>query len=117
MKKSTIGDILLDAAEVTIEHETMPVWALAMKITEENGELQEALLKELGFLQHKVLKESPMYEAADVIICVIGVLAKLYTTRGFTADQIMNQLRGALDHKMHKYKERILQLEVEEWDG
>lgn len=80
----------------------MPDWALAMKLSEECGELNEAMLKDLGFLQHKGELEGPLGEAADVIIVAISAIAAHCPELPQSA--LVEQLRTALVEKTNKYK-------------
>ena len=91
--------------ELTQKRENAPVTCLGMKLQEELGEFSEAVLKEIGFLEHKEVKESPMREAADVINVLIGVLAVLYPDK--TPHELTEELYVAMCDKGEKY-ERIL---------
>lgn len=94
-----------DIIDLVQQHETAPDWALTMKLSEECGEFSEAMLKELGFLQHKVVKEGTFGEAADVIIVVLSALAKHYPL--LEPSTIVDQLSFSMREKTGKYK-RIL---------
>lgn len=88
---------------ITQQHETAPDWALSMKLSEECGEFNEAMLKELGYLQHKVSKEGTFGEAADVIIVVLSALAKHYPD--LPPSTIVAQLYSKLCEKTGKYEQ------------
>jgi NTP pyrophosphatase (non-canonical NTP hydrolase) len=90
------------------KYETMPTWALTMKLTEETGELNEILLRDYGYLQHKNKEwESPIDEAADIINVLIGVLASHYPD--LNAEQLSNALLEAIDRKGKKWLNIITQ--------
>ena len=73
------------------EYENAPTYALCLKLFEEGGEFAEVLNYELGHLKPKDKEFEPLVEeAADVIITVIGTLAR---------------------HNMHKHP-RVLNLEL-----
>ena len=99
--KNNISQVLLKILEMTQSHEGMPDWALGMKLSEETGEVNEALLVANGFLQHKVLKEDVLHEVADVFNVCLGLLAKHYPTK--TPEEILEQLNSALVKKGKKY--------------
>ena len=98
---TTINQIL----EFTKQYETSPSWALALKLGEECGEVNEAVLKDYGFLQHKQLKEDVFHEAADVINVLIGLLVTHYPN--LTTEEIGFKLNEALTTKGAKYKRVI----------
>ena len=88
--------------ELTKEHETMPDWALAMKLSEECGEVNECVLVENGFMPHKMLKEDTMHEVADVFNVCVGLLVKRYPDQ--SVDTLMNNFCHALEKKTEKYR-------------
>ena len=96
-------DTIIDILETTSRHEDSPPWALGLKLAEECGEFSEAMLKELGFLQHKEDKEGTIGEAADVIIVVLSALATLNPTG--KPEDIAGLVHEALVRKMKKYKD------------
>ena len=101
-----IGDAMTDTVELTRKLETAEPWALGLKLSEETGEFSEALLKELGYLQHKELKEPLMGEAADVINVVLATLVMTYPDKHI--GDIVRELRDHMVLKNIKYK-RILE--------
>lgn len=91
-----------DSMWITREFESMPALALNNKLAEEFGEFAEALLVEQGYLQHKRDRiEGTFGEAADVIIVLLGVLAKHHRT--MRPEEIKAQLADALERKNQKY--------------
>jgi hypothetical protein len=88
-------------------YETMDVNELHMKISEENGELAQAILAERGKLPGKVLKEPAMGEGADVIIATICALAKHYPNK--SPDQLSAELAKWVNIKMDKYERKLRQ--------
>lgn len=88
------------------ERETAPVWALTIKLQEEVGEFSEAVLKHYKFLKHKVIKETPMEEAADIVNVIVAALAKTYPD--MTPDELMIEFGNAIESKTRKY-EKVLE--------
>jgi len=74
MIEQTIYELMV----MTREQESMPDWALAMKLAEECGEVNTAVLIENGFMRHKTLDEDVLHEVADVINVCIGLLTQHY---------------------------------------
>ena len=74
---------------------------LHMKCSEEMGELAEVLLVESGVLPHKTVNEDAFHEAADVFICLIGVLATHYPD--LSPREIYTTLEQAVGQKTEKY--------------
>jgi len=97
--------IIRDIMNMTRENETLPDWALGLKLGEETGEVCEELMKANGFSRHKEPGEGVIYEVADVINVCIGLLTQHYND--FSVDEIMTQLEEALCKKSAKYK-RVL---------
>lgn len=93
---------LVSITDIVQNHEDAPSWALVLKLGEEVGEFNEAMLKELGFLQHKELKEGPLGEAADIIITTISILAVQY--KDMPPDELITKLEIEIHRKFEKYK-------------
>ena len=87
------------------DKEEAPPWALALKLGEELGEFQSNLLHTYGYLHQKEMDEDIFGEAADMINCIIGVLAKLYPYQ--TPEELTERLKLATYNKGNKY-ERFL---------
>lgn len=80
-------------------------WPLAnrmIKLTEECGELGEAVNKLEGFLPHKELKEPVEGEVADVIITALDVLRESYAH--LTEEQVLEMLYEQLKLKSQKWE-------------
>lgn len=77
-------------------------WALALKLGEEVGEFQEAVLKDYSFLRHKEDAGHSWLEAADIINVLIGFLAVHYPE--MTAQELTEKLYEAIATKGDKYK-------------
>ena len=80
-------------------------WPLAnrmIKLTEECGELAEAVNKHDGFLPHKELKEPVEGEVADVIITAIDVLRKAYQDK--SEKEVMALLADQIEKKSAKWE-------------
>ena len=86
-------------------------WALALKLGEELGELQEEVLKDYGYLKHKETKEGVWLEVADLINVLVGFLATHYPN--MTAHDLTEKLYESVAIKFDKY-ERILRESVKE---
>ena len=95
--ETTIYDLL----RMTRENETAPDWALGLKLGEEVGEVQMALLHTNGFLRHKTLDEDVMHEVADVLNVCIGLLTQHYPD--LNEAEILSRLNDALFKKGQKY--------------
>ena len=80
----------------------IPETVLALKGAEEFGEFAEAVLIECGYNSHKVPEEGTFGEAADVVVCLVAVLALLH--RDDTPEQIMVRLFADFERKMKKYE-------------
>ena len=98
-----LGDAIVEALELSRELEDAPTLVLNAKLSEEFGELSEALLKEMGYLQHKTLKESSISEAADIINVLLAVLSAHYPDK--SVDDIIRELRDAIVLKCAKYRD------------
>jgi len=97
-----LGNSMTDSLELTRELETAPPAILGLKLAEECGEFSEALSKELGYLQHKELKEPLMGEAADVINVVLATLVMTYPNKAL--ETIVKELREQMELKNIKYR-------------
>jgi len=92
--------------ETIQQHESAPAIVLAVKLSEEVGELSEAVLSESGYLKHKTKTlEGIMGETADIFNVLIGILSTQYPNK--TASEITAELQEAMQRKWEKY-ERIL---------
>lgn len=80
------------------------VSALVMlaKLTEEVGELAEAVLYDSGYNQHKKMKEPTISEVADVIQVALAVLTKSYP--GNTPEMLAKSLSVHLERKTDKWQ-------------
>ena len=99
--QTDIEGTIYELLEMTRENETAPDWALGLKLGEECGEVQTALLYANGFLRHKTLDEDVMHEVADVINVCIGLLVQHYSEH--STDYILEWLTQAIDKKGKKY--------------
>lgn len=92
----------LSVLQVFAAHERMDPLMLLCKLTEECGELAEAVLVEQGFKPHKTLgPEAAIAEAADVLLCILLVLSRLYP--GLTPEQLSARLSQRTDDKLARY--------------
>lgn len=83
-------------------HERMDPLMLLCKLTEECGELAEAVLVERGFKPHKTLEpDAAIAEAADVLMCLLLLLNRLYPERA--PAELAAQLAAQADGKMARY--------------
>lgn len=99
--KAKMWELFEALFEMTDEHETAPPWALALKLGEEVGELQEVVLKNHGFLRHKEIKEDDWHEAADVINVLIGYFSQAYPD--LSPHEKTEKLYAAIADKGDKY--------------
>jgi NTP pyrophosphatase (non-canonical NTP hydrolase) len=98
-------DAFLEALQTFSRHERMDPLMLLCKLTEEAGELAEAVLVERGFKPHKTLEpDAALGEAADVLMCLLLVLCRLHPER--SPEQIAAQLAGRMDDKLARYVAR-----------
>ncbi len=94
-----------DALRVFATHERMEPLMLLCKLTEECGELAEAVLVERGFKPHKTLPpDAAIAEAADVLMCLLLLLGRLYPER--SPEELAGQLAGQADEKLARYVAR-----------
>ena len=98
-----LGDSLIESLKLSRELETAEPWALGLKLQEECGEFSEALLKELGYLKHKEMKEPLIGEVADIINVLLSILAQLYPEKKM--EDIVRELRDYMVLKTIKYRE------------
>lgn len=99
------AESFLSALQVFAAHERMDPLMLLCKLTEECGELAEAVLVERGFKPHKKLEpEAAIAEAADVLLCMLLVLSRLYP--GLTPEQLATRLSQRADEKLARYVAR-----------
>lgn len=107
--KAKFYELIAALFQMSKEREDAESWALALKLGEELGEFQEAVLKEYGYLQHKEVKEDPFHEAADIINVLIGFFAVHYP--GLSAEQLTEKLYEAIASKGDKYAKVVLGLD------
>lgn len=87
-------------------------WPMAnrmVKLTEETGELAEAVNYHLGLLQHKTMKEPIEGEVADVIITALDVLRKAY--EDLSDEEVLELLKVQLLLKSQKWEAVLLKHE------
>ena len=102
--KKTFEDILT----MVQEHEEAPEYALCLKLMEEAGEFAEVLNYELGWLKPKEDGrefEPLIEEAADVIITVMGTLARHQMHKHPRALNL--DLLAAIQKKAKKYSKKL----------
>lgn len=114
-QEGPMGPTLLDAfqkimglGKESLDIEQWTASEVLCKLFEEGGELSTAMLIETGKMPHKQLKQpDEVYEeAADVIICVLDALAKIYPDQ---EDNItINKLLNWLYTKMKKWNDKVL---------
>lgn len=83
------------------QYERMNPTELALKAGEEQGEFATAVLVETGAITHKSLKEPSFGEAADVLLCHMAALAKLYPR--MTDEEVAAELTRWIHIKQAKY--------------
>lgn len=76
--------------------------AMGLLLGEEFGEFAETILFHCGHLPHKILKEAPIGEAADVVQSVICILGVLYPEK--SAQEIFVDLVQHLAKKTDKWE-------------
>jgi len=89
----------------TMKYDWPPLARLG-KVMEETGEFAETIMHIQGFLPHKSPKETPIGEAADVLICTIDTLASVYPE--LSPEHIIEELLKSIKHKSKKWKEVII---------
>lgn len=96
------AESFVSALQIYADHERMDPLMLLCKLTEECGELAEAVLVERGFKPHKTLEpEAAIAEAADVLLCLLLVLSRLYP--GLSPEQLATRLSQQADGKLARY--------------
>jgi len=94
---------------IILNQSTRHRWPLAnrmIKLTEECGELAEAVNKHEGLLPHKELKEPVEGEVADVIITAIDVLRRVHADK--TEEEVFELLKTQLELKSQKWENILL---------
>ncbi len=98
-------DAFTGPLQVVTLHERMDPLMLLCKLTEECGELAEAVLVERGFKPHKTLEpDAAIAEAADVLMCLLLLLGRLYPTR--SPEELAALLTGQANDKLARYVAR-----------
>lgn len=97
-----LGNVMFDLIQMTREYETLPDWALGLKLSEEVGEVAEALMVANGFSRHKTLEEDVLHEVADVINVCIGLLTQHYNE--LSPEELERALTDAISKKGKKYQ-------------
>lgn len=91
-----------EALRIFSRHERMDPLMLLCKLTEESGELAEAVLVERGYKPHKTLPENAtLDEAVDVLLCLLLLLTRLHPDR--TPETLAAQLAESVDRKVDRY--------------
>lgn len=80
-------------------------YALVLKLMEEVGELSECFNHFKGNLPHKTMKENIEGEAADVIICAIAIIARVYPD--LNPDSVIQMIMKQLVLKSEKWNNVI----------
>lgn len=105
IENDTFDTILYELFVMTRQYETAPDWAMGLKLSEEVGEVNEAVLFSNGYVQHKIMKEDVMHEVADVFNVCIALLVKHYP--GIPIDQLFTEFAAAVEKKGRKYAKVI----------
>lgn len=96
------SDAFAEALSVFATHERMDPLMLLCKLTEESGELAEAVLVQRGYKPHKILPtDAAIDETADVVLCLLLVLSRLYPER--SPEQLAAELAKHIDSKLVRY--------------
>jgi len=98
-----LEETLMKCLDMTRNYDDAPDWAHGLKLGEECGEVQEAILKANGFLDHKELNEGVVEEVADVINVLMALLTAHYPD--LTIYHIATKLDNAMKQKNQKYYE------------
>ena len=101
MVSKDLNKVFLDLLYMAREHDTAPDWAMGLKLGEECGEVQTALLHKHGFLKHKTLDEDVMHEIADVMNVCVAIMTAHYPEH--TPDELYEGLVDAMIKKGRKY--------------
>ena len=80
----------------------LPLANMMVKLTEESGELAEAVNFHEGYLPNKTMKEPLEGEVADVINCAVAVLVK--ARPNLTDAELLTLLEAALRRKTDKWE-------------
>jgi NTP pyrophosphatase (non-canonical NTP hydrolase) len=95
-------DAFTEALTAFAAHERMDPLMLLCKLTEESGELAEAVLVKRGFKPHKQLPpDATLDEAADVLLCLLLVLSRLHPEH--SPAQLATRFAGRIDDKLARY--------------
>lgn len=98
-------DTFSEAFTQFARHERMDPLMLLCKLTEEAGELAEAVLAQRGFKPHKQLPpEASFDEAADVLLCLLLVLSRLHPE--LSPEQLASRFADHIDGKLARYVAR-----------
>ena len=103
-----LNGVFLGLLQMCRDHESSPAMAMGLKLGEECGEVQTAILKDNGFLEHKVLDEDVMHEIADVMNVCCSILTATYPQLSPT--ELLSQLSQAMEKKADKYS-KVLKVE------
>ena len=98
---NNLTDEFYNLLRLTREYEKAPDWASGLKLGEECGEVQAAILKGQGFLHHKVLDEDVVHEISDVMNVCCAILTAHYPD--LTPTEISTELAKAMQYKAQKY--------------
>lgn len=101
----SISDLIAQIITEARDFDPLDASEMHMKISEENGELAEAMLVERGKLPGKKLKEPALGEGADVIIASICAIAKHYPS--IPADELAMGLAKWVNVKTGKYFDKL----------
>ncbi len=107
MANENLNDIFYNLLRMTRDLEKAPNWATGLKLGEECGEVQEAILKDNGFLKHKeeASQYDVMYEVADVMNVCCAILTSTY--KDATEEEILEAFTTAMDIKGMKYRKLL----------
>lgn len=96
-----IEELMIECLEMVRSFDVSPGWAHGLKLGEECGEVQEAILVAAGMCDHKEIKEDVMHEVADVINVCMAILSAEYET--VPINELLPQLVAAMQLKNTKY--------------
>jgi Lar family restriction alleviation protein len=105
-REGTTEDFMRERIELSKQGPTGEAWKPFMKLSEEVGELSEALLIEMGSLAYKEKEVSAIDEIADVLNAVAAILARHYSD--MSTNEILEMLNAASRRKILKYKVTVL---------
>jgi len=103
-----LDDVFLGLLRMCRDHENAPDMAMGLKLGEECGEVQTAILKANGFLEHKTLDEDVMHEIADVMNVCCSILTASYPQ--LPPGTLLYHLSQAMEKKANKYA-KVLKVE------